>query len=51
MEKLQIIIENQSKKNINKIPKPKNKNNHKLKDVKILMTQLKERKFSEKNIF
>ena len=51
MEKLQIIIENQCKKNINKIPKPKNKNNHKLKDVKILMTQLKERKFSEKNIF
>ena len=51
MEKLQIIIENQCKKNINKIPKPKNKNNHKLKDVKILMTQLKERKFSEKNMF
>ena len=51
MEKLQIIIENQSKKNINKIPKPKNKNNHKLKDVKILMTQLKERKFTEKNVF
>ena len=51
MEKLQIIIENQCKKNINKIPKPKNKNNHKLKDVKILMTQLKERKFSEKHMF